>query len=85
MVVKVKTNFFGQPELEIENPTLKKILLELSNRTKFSIFNPVSNEIHGEFKVYLNGVEYEGLSHGIDAELKDEDKVEVTMVILAGG
>ena len=85
MVVKVKTNFFGQPELEIENPTLRKILLELSNRTKFSIFNPVSNEIHGEFKVYLNGVEYEGLSHGIDTELREGDKVEVNLVILAGG
>jgi hypothetical protein len=85
MVVKVKTNFFGQPELDIENPTLRKILLELSNRTKFSIFNPVSNQIHGEFKVYLNGVEYEDPSHGIDTELKEEDKVEVNLVILAGG
>jgi len=85
MGVKVKTNFFGQPELEIENPTLRKVLIELSNGTKFSIFNPVSNEIHGEFKVYLNGVEYEGLSDGIDAELREEDKVEVTLVVLSGG
>ena len=85
MAVKVKTNFLGQPELEIENPTLRKVLLELSNRTKFSIFNPVSNEIHGEFKVYLNGVEYEDLSHGIDAELREGDKVEVTLVVLSGG
>jgi len=85
MIVKVKTNFFGQPELEIENPTLRKVLIELSNRTKFSIFNPVRNEIHGEFKVYLNGVEYEDSSHGIDIELKDGDKVEVTLVVLSGG
>jgi len=85
MAVKVKTNFLGQPELEIENPTLRKVLLELSNRTKFSIFNPISNEIHGEFKVYLNGVELEDLSHGIDAELRAEDKVEVTLVVLSGG
>jgi hypothetical protein len=85
MGVKVKTNFLGQPELEIENPTLRKVLLELSKRTKFPIFNPVSNEIHGEFKVYLNGVELEDLSLGIDAELGEEDKVEVNLVILAGG
>jgi hypothetical protein len=85
MAVKVKTNFLGPTELEIENLTLRKILLELSNRTNFSIFNPVSNEIHGEFKVYLNGVEYEGPSNGIDAELKEEDKVEVTLVVLSGG
>jgi hypothetical protein len=85
MVVKVKTNFFGQPELDIENPTLRKILLELSNRTKFSIFNPVSNQIHGEFKIYLNGVEYDDPSHGIDTELREGDKVEVTLVVLSGG
>jgi hypothetical protein len=85
MVVKVMTNFFGEPEFEIENPTMRKVLLELSNRTKFSIFNPVSNEIHGEFKVYLNGVEYEDSSRGIDIELKEGDKVEVTLVVLSGG
>ena len=85
MMVKVKTNFLGQPELEVENPTLRKILLELSNRTKSSIFNPVSNQIHGEFKVYLNGVEYEDPSHGFDTELKEGDKVEVTLVVLSGG
>ncbi|NWG01642.1 MAG: hypothetical protein HXY44_02145 [Syntrophaceae bacterium] len=85
MVVKVKTNFFGQPELEIENPTLRKILLELSNRTEFSIINPVSNRIHGEFKVYLNGVEQEDTSHGIDTVLKEGDKVEVTLIVLSGG
>jgi len=85
MVVKVKTNFFGQPVLDIENPTLRKILLELSNRTKFSIFDHVNNQIHGEFKVYLNGVEYEDFSYGIDTELKEGDKVEVTLVVLSGG
>ncbi len=85
MVVKVKTNFFGQPELEMGNPTLRKILLELSNKTKFSIFDPVSNQIHGEFKVYLNGVEQEDTSHGIDTDLKEGDKVEVTLVVLSGG
>lgn len=85
MVVKVKTNFLGQPELDIENPTLRKILLELSDRTKFSIINPISNQIHGEFKVYLNGVEQEDTSHGINTVLKEGDKVEVTLIVLSGG
>jgi molybdopterin converting factor small subunit len=85
MKVKVKTNFFGQPEIEIEMPTLRKVLLELSKKTKFSIFAPKNEEVHSDFKVYLNGVEYEALPHGIDTELKDGDKVEITMVILAGG
>jgi hypothetical protein len=83
--VKVRTNFLGHTELEIGNPTLRKILLELSKRTKFSIFNPVTNEILGEFKVYLNGVEYDDFSHGLDTELREEDKVEVTLVVLSGG
>jgi len=85
MGVKVKTNFFGQPEFEIENPTIKKILLELSKKTQFSIFNPVNKEIHGEFKVYLNGIEHDGLTNGIDTELKEGDEVEITMVVLSGG
>jgi hypothetical protein len=85
MTVKIKTNFFGQPEFGIENPTIKKILFELSKKTKFSILDPTNGEVHSDFKVYLNGVEYEALPHGIDTEIKDGDKVEFTMVILAGG
>lgn len=85
MKIKVKTNFFGQPELEIEMPTLRKVLLELSKKTKFSIFTPTNKEIHGEFKVYINGVECEDLTYGIDTEIKDVDEVEVTLVVLSGG
>ena len=57
MVVKVKTNFFGQPEFKIENPTIKKILLELSKKTKFSILDPTNGEVHSDFKIYLNSVD----------------------------
>jgi len=85
MVVKVKTNFFGQPEFKIENPTIKKILLELSKKTKFSILDPTNGEVHSDFKIYLNSVEYDGLLRGIDTEVKSGDEVEVTLVILAGG
>lgn len=85
MKIKVKTNFFGQPEFEIEMPTLRKVLRELSNRINLSIVKPTNEEVHGDFKIYLNGVEYEGLPNGIDTELKEGDKVEVTMVVLAGG
>lgn len=85
MLVKVKTNFFGQPEFEIETPTLKKVLLELSKKGQFSIFNPKDGEVQSDFKVYLNGIEYERLSERMDTELKDGDQVEVNLVILAGG
>jgi molybdopterin converting factor small subunit len=85
MKIKVKTNFYGQPELQIETPTLKKVLHELSRKIKFSILNPSEEQVHSDFKVYLNGVEHEDLPHGIDTELKEGDKVEITMVVLAGG
>ncbi len=85
MMVKVKTNFLGQPELEIEMPTLRKVLLNLSKRDKFLIFNFENEEVGSDIKVYLNGVDYESLPHGIDTDIKDGDKVEVTLVMLAGG
>ena len=85
MIAKIKTNFWGKLELELEQPTLKQILFELSKRIKFAILNPVTDELQGDFKIYLNGIEYENLTDGINTELKEEDEVEVTMVILAGG
>lgn len=85
MIIKIKTNFCGQPELDLEMPTLKKVLIELSERIKFPILNPTNEEVSDDFKVYLNGVEYEGLPRRIDTELKDGDNVEVTIIVLAGG
>jgi hypothetical protein len=87
MIAKIKTNFWGKLELELEQPTLKQILFELSKRIKFAILNPATDELQGDFKIYLNGIEYENLTDGINinTELKEEDEVEVTMVILAGG
>jgi len=85
MVVKVKTNFLGQPKLEMEKPTLKEVLNELSKKMKFPFLNSSDGEIHDDFKVYLNCIEYENLPHGINTELKEGDKVEITMVVLAGG
>ncbi len=85
MLVKVRTNFFGQLEFEIETPTLRKVLLELSEKGQFSIFSPKDDEVQSDFKVYLNRIEYERLPERMDTELKDGDQVEVTLVILAGG
>jgi len=86
MKIKVKTNFCGEPEFDVEMPTLRKVLVELSKMMKSSILNPSNwGESLGDFKVYLNSVEYENLLHGIDTELSDGDKVEVNLVILAGG
>jgi len=81
MTVKIKTNFFGQPEFEIENPTIKKILFELSKKTKFSILDPTNGEVHSDFKVYLNSVEYEALPRQIDTEVKRRDRVDRKSVV----
>lgn len=85
MKIKVKTNFCGEPEFDVEKPTLRKVLLDLSKREKLSIFTSGNQEVLSDLKVYLNGVDYEALPHGVDAELKNGDNVEVTLVILAGG
>jgi len=85
MVINVKTNFAGQPELEIGTPTLKMILLELSKKSQFSFFTDNDEEVRSDYKVYLNGVEYEELPERIDTEVKDGDHVEVNVLIMAGG
>jgi hypothetical protein len=85
MVVKTKTNFAGEVVLEMESPTLKKLLIELSDKVGIPIYSLENSRIQGDFKIYLNGVEYEDLTNHNNVLLKESDKVEVTMVILAGG
>ncbi len=85
MLVKVKTNFFGQPEFEIGTPTLRKVILELAKKSQFSLFDSEEGEVQSDFKVYLNGIEFERLPEKMDTELKNGDRVEVNLVILAGG
>ena len=85
MVVKTKTNFAGEVVFEMESPTLKRIVTELSDKIGFPICSPENGEIQGDFKIYLNGVEYDNLADGDNMALKETDNVEVTMVILAGG
>ncbi len=85
MIIKIKTNFCGQQELDLEMPNLKKVLIELSKKIKIPILNLTNEEVHDDFKVYLNGIECEGLPRGIDTELKTGDNVEVTIIVLAGG
>lgn len=85
MVAKIKTNFAGEVVFEMESPTLKKVLIELSDKIGFPICSPENGEIQGDFKIYLNGVEYDNLTNGNNVVLKEKDAVEVTMVILAGG
>ncbi len=85
MVIKAKTNFVGEVALEMESPTLKKVVAELSGRVGFPICSPDNGEIQGDFKIYVNGVEYENVANGNNVVLKEKEEIEVTMVILAGG
>jgi hypothetical protein len=81
----VKTNFVGEVSLEMESPTLKKVLNELSDKVGFPIYSADDGEIKGDFKVYLNGAEYDSLDDNEQLALSGTDQVEVTLVILAGG
>jgi len=85
MVVKTKTNFAGEVMLEMESPTLKSVLLKLSDKVGLPICSPENGEILGDFKIYLNGVEHDNLADGNNVVLKEKDEVEVTIVILGGG
>jgi hypothetical protein len=85
MLVKVKTNFAGQVELEPGMPTLKGVLLELSKKSQSPIFSDEDDEVRSDFKVYLNETEYEELPAGIDTEVREGDRLEVNLVIMAGG
>lgn len=85
MVVRIKTNFAGEVMLEMESPTLQSVLLKLSEKLGPSICSPENGDIVGDFKVYLNGVEFDNVADGNNAVLKEKDEVEVTMVIIGGG
>jgi hypothetical protein len=85
MLVKVKTNFIGQVDLDAEPPTLKEVLLGLSKRSGIPILDSYASEVHSDFKIYLNGMEYESLSCRLETGLKNGDRVEVNLIVLAGG
>lgn len=86
MVVNVKTSFAGQVALDLELPTLKTVLVELSKKVGVAIFTGQgSEEVMSEFKVYIDGAEYEHLPEGLNTKITDRNALEVVLVILAGG
>jgi len=85
MSLKVKTNFAGEIELELEEPTLERVLIDLSEKVGFSIYSQNDRKLKGDFLVYINGEEYENLPSGLDTQIKNGDTVQVNMIILVGG
>lgn len=61
MLVTVKTNFLGQAELEVQIPTLKKVLMEVSEKNRIPLLDTETGEVHSDFKIYLNGIDHERL------------------------
>jgi hypothetical protein len=85
MRVKVKTNFIGQAEIDVQNPTLKKVLMEVSQKNTVPLLDPETDEVHSDYKVYLNGIDHEVLPERIETKLRSGDLVEVNLIMLAGG
>jgi hypothetical protein len=86
VVVNIKTNFAGQVALDLDSPTLKTALVALSKKAGIAILtNQGSEDVQSEFKVYVDGAEYEHLPQGLNTTLTDRNALEVMLVILAGG
>jgi outer membrane protease len=85
MNFKVKTNFAGEVDLELEEATIEKLLTALSQKVGYSIYSPNDRKLNGDFMVYLNGQEYENLPSGVDTQIGYGDRIEVNMVVLVGG
>jgi hypothetical protein len=83
MMVRVKTNYAGPLMYQMDSPTLKDVLIKLSDKVPICSFE--DQHVQGDFKVHVNGIEYECLERGIDTPLKEEDEVEVSLIILGGG
>jgi len=61
------------------------VLLGLSKKSGIPILDSDASEVHSDFKIYLNGMEYESLSGRLETGLKNGDRVEVNLIVLAGG
>jgi molybdopterin converting factor small subunit len=75
----------GIVEMEFGGDTLRALLLELSARYKaanvdFQPVNPATNDLDFDYDVLVNDKNYVALSGGLDARLKDGDRVKVKML-----
>ena len=71
--------------MEFAGDTLRALLLELSARYKaanvdFQPVNPATNDLDFDYDVLVNDKNYVALAGGLDARLKDDDRVKVKML-----
>jgi molybdopterin converting factor small subunit len=87
--ITVESTFnLNKTELEAQSTTLGALPDELENTNKLmkaEYFNSVLREVYPDCEVLVNGQSYRVLTDGLDTELKDGDKVEIYLIMLAGG
>ena len=72
-------------DFETQSATLVALLDELSATAKTEFFDRESKELYPDCLVLVNGQASGVLPEGLDAKLKDGDKVELAMLTIAGG
>ena len=75
-------------DIETQSAMLNGLLAELSLNTVLTnvpFFDSKSGEVYPDYDVCVNGQPYGALADGLNTKLKDGDKVEVVMIMLAGG
>ncbi len=89
MKITVKSSFnLSETDLETQSTTLGALLDELSNNYKLmkvEFFDSERREVYPDYEVLVNERLYQVLPDGLDTKLRDGDKVEIIMFILAGG
>ncbi len=91
MKVRVRTNFdttnaLGGEEIELEeNGTLRSLLNNISQKIRFSIIDPRSDDVDFAVELKVNGQDYFVLPHQLDSRLADGDEVEILMMMFGGG
>ena len=77
----------GKVELEIQSPTLRSVLEELSNRSqgRVELIDPRTGDVEIDCFLFINGSIHYSLPRGLDTELKNGDEVKITFLGLGGG
>ena len=74
----------GVIEIEVKGETLRRLLIELSDRYKrahvdFEPLNPKTDDVDFDYDVSVNGKNYIGLSNGLDTKLRKGNEVVIKM------
>jgi molybdopterin converting factor small subunit len=90
--VKISVKSIFEPNervLEKQSATLGALLDDLTNkyRAEGTLFIDVIEvgKVAPCYAVFLNGKTHRGLDEGLDTKLQDGDKVEIKLLVLAGG